>query len=160
MPHELRHRATAVVQVGEAPRVSTASEGLDYPLVTPEGLGGRGGDGVSAEGLLAAGYAACFHAALGYAATLRGVTLPANVRVSASVEVGRGAEEPRFEADIIVEAALPSLAPAAARDLVEAARDLWPYGGGMPSIDVRPAAAGVGSDQASAEAAEGRGYGG
>lgn len=160
MPQELRHRATAVVQAGEAPRVSTAAEGLDHPLVTPEGLGGRGGDGVSAEGLLAAGYAACFHAALGYAATLRGVTLPADVRVSASVEVARGVEEPRFDADIIVDATLPSMDPEAARDLIEAARDLWPYGGGMPSIDVRPAAASAGTDQASAEAAEGRGYGG
>lgn len=160
MPQELRHRANATVQAGEPPRVSADAEGLEHPLVTPEGLGGRGGDGVSAEGLLAAGYAACFHAALGYAATLLGMTLPADAEVSASVEVSRGAEEPRFDADITVEAALPSLDPEAARQLIEAARDLWPYGSGVPSIEVRPAAASAGTEQTRAEAAEGRGYGG
>lgn len=161
MPQALSHRASATISSGETPIVRSDEGGLSLRLITPEGLGGGGGEGLSAEAILAAGYAACFRAALGYAATLRGEALPADVQVSASVEVSKSADDQRFDADIVVEAAVPSLG-ADAQALVEAARELWPYADGAQPITVRLAGGGAHetSMEARAEAAEGRGYGG
>lgn len=161
MPQALSHRASATVSSGEAPAVRSDGGGLEHRLMTPEALGGAGGEGLSAEAILAAGYAACFHAALAYAATLRGEALPADAQVRASVEVSKAADDQRFDADIVVEAAVPSLGEGA-QALVEAARELWPYADGAQPITVRLAGAGARETQmeARAEAAEGRGYGG
>jgi lipoyl-dependent peroxiredoxin len=157
MPHDLCYRAAAQVRGGEAPRVRSQDGPLDLALVTPEGLGGKGGDGADPEQLLAAGYAACFHAALRYAAGLRGQVLPADAQVRASVEVALR-DEARFGVEVEIEAAIPSLPAEKAQALIAAAEELWPYAGGIggEAVAVRRAVT-----EAAASASEGaRGYGG
>ena len=111
---------------------------LDLALAMPEELGGEGG-GANPEQLFAAGYAACFHSALKLVARRMRVEL---VDSAVSVEVGLVRRGPAFGLQVGIEAELPGVDPARARELLDAAHQVCPYSVAIHgNVDVRVALA-------------------
>lgn len=158
----MSYTAIATARDGGSPSVGVEGADLDVALNTPQELGGRGGAGANAEQLLAAGYASCLLSALRLAALQRNLDVAgAEVRCELKL-VGR---EGAFEASAQLEAHIPSLSEAAARDLLAAACAAWPYaadrGGKIPEVQLagpRGEAAGAPDRAAPQEAADRRGY--
>jgi osmotically inducible protein OsmC len=94
---------------------------LDIKLSRP----GSAGDGTNPEQLFAAGWSACFIGAMGVAAGNLKVALPADVAVDAEVDLGTADSGYLLQARLNV--SLPGLAPAVARELVDAAHEVCPY---------------------------------
>lgn len=94
---------------------------LDIQLSRP----GSAGDGTNPEQLFAAGWSACFIGAMGVAAGNLKVALPADVAVDAEVDLGTADSGYLLQARLNV--SLPGLAPAVARELVDAAHAVCPY---------------------------------
>ena len=104
---------------------SRTSDGiLDLELAVPKEMGGAGG-ATNPEQLFAAGYAACFHGALKLVARNEGVTL---TDTAITVDVGIGPNgEGGFALQVAIEAELPSVDEAKARELLEKAHQVCPY---------------------------------
>jgi len=97
---------------------------LDVELAVPKEMGGAGG-ATNPEQLFAAGYAACFHGALKLVARTEGVTL---TDTAITVDVGIGPNgEGGFALQVAIEAELPSVDQAKARELLEKAHQVCPY---------------------------------
>jgi Ohr subfamily peroxiredoxin len=98
---------------------------LDFDLAVPKEMGGPGGALTNPEQLFAAGYAACFHGAL------KGVARREKIDVTDSaitVDVGIGSNDAGgFGLTIAIEAEIPGLDEAKARELIEAAHQVCPY---------------------------------
>ncbi|HEX2559402.1 MAG TPA: OsmC family protein [Phenylobacterium sp.] len=158
----MTYTAIATARDGASPSVAVEGADLDLALSTPPELGGRGGAGANAEQLLAAGYASCLLSALRLAALQRQLDVSgAEVRCVLDL-VGRGAA---FEASARLEADIPSLPEATARELLEAACAAWPYaadrGVKIPNVELAGAgeARGATPDVAARqEATDGGGY--
>jgi osmotically inducible protein OsmC len=164
MDSELRYAARAEAREGGPPRVSGEEGRIVLDLATPRELGGSGGDGASAEGLLAAGYAACLLSALRYEATRTGADLKgAEVFCLADVS----AQDGTFRIGFSLEVSLPSTPKEQAQQLLDSALAAWPFGPSRdqqrPAIALRPRTERVSPDALGAvrqEATAGRGYGG
>lgn len=94
---------------------------LDIKLTRPGGPGA----GTNPEQLFAAGWSACFIGAMGHAAHRMNVAMPADVSVTAEVDLGSGEGGYFLQARLAV--SLPGIEPAVAEALVDAAHATCPY---------------------------------
>ena len=94
---------------------------LDIKLSSP----GTAGTGTNPEQLFAAGYAACFIGALKAVAGMQKVTLPADLAIISSVDLGKVGQAYGIAAQLNV--ALPGMERDAAQKLVDAAHQVCPY---------------------------------
>lgn len=94
---------------------------LDVKLSSPGGPG----TGTNPEQLFAAGYSACFIGAMKAVAGTQKLTLPADLSIDASVDLGKvGAG---YGIAVRLEVSLPGMDRAAAQALVDAAHQVCPY---------------------------------
>ncbi len=94
---------------------------LDVKLSPP----GTAGTGTNPEQLFAAGYSACFIGAMKNVAGMKKITLPDDLSVDASVDLGKIPNAYGIAARLDV--ALPGMDRAAAQDLLDAAHQMCPY---------------------------------
>jgi len=98
---------------------------VDFDLAVPKEMGGPGGALPNPEMLFASGYAACFHSALKVVAGREKITL---TDTAITVDVGIGPNGAGgFGLTVAIEAELPSIDEATARDLLEKAHQVCPY---------------------------------
>lgn len=109
---------------GRDGRVSTPDGILDQDLKMPPALGGPGG-ATNPEQLFAAAYATCFHGALRLVAKNKGVQVPDDATVNASISLAP--DDTGFGIGAVVTAHLPGLDQAQADELVEGAHQVCPY---------------------------------
>jgi Ohr subfamily peroxiredoxin len=131
---------TAATSTGDGRngRSRTVDGILDVALATPKELGGQGG-ATNPEQLFAAGYAACFHSALKVVARRMRVEL---VDTAVTVEIGLVKRGQGFGLQAAIEAELPGVDPAQARQLVDAAHQVCPYSAAIRgNVEVRMAVA-------------------
>ena len=94
---------------------------LDVKLSSP----GTAGTGTNPEQLFAAGYSACFIGAMKAVAGMQKITLPQDLAVDASVDLGKvGAG---YGIAVRLAISLPGMDRAAAQALVDAAHQVCPY---------------------------------
>jgi Ohr subfamily peroxiredoxin len=98
---------------------------LDFDLAVPKEMGGPGGNLPNPEELFAAGYAACFHSALKSVAARQKITLT-DTAITADVGIGPNGQG-GFGLTVTIEAELPSIDEATARDLLDKAHQVCPY---------------------------------
>ena len=94
---------------------------LDIKLSSP----GTSGTGTNPEQLFAAGYAACFIGAMKAVAGMQKITLPADMAIDSSVDLGKVGQAYGIAATLSV--ALPGMEREAAQKLVDAAHQVCPY---------------------------------
>ncbi|HEY9208901.1 MAG TPA: organic hydroperoxide resistance protein [Acidovorax sp.] len=94
---------------------------LDIKLSSP----GTAGTGTNPEQLFAAGYSACFIGAMKAVAGMQKITLPQDLAIDASVDLGKvGAG---YGIAVRLAISLPGMERAAAQALVDAAHQVCPY---------------------------------
>ena len=126
MPVDVKYRTTGSATGGRDGEARSEDGSFQARLSTPKELGGAGGPGTNPEQLFAAGYSACFIGALKVAGQQLKLSVPADVKVSATVGIG-----PRSEGgfgittDLAID--LPGMERADAERLVEAAHAICPY---------------------------------
>jgi osmotically inducible protein OsmC len=102
--------------------VSRTDDGrLDIKLSSP----GATGTGTNPEQLFAAGYAACFIGAMKAVAGMQKITLPADLAVDSSVDLGKVGEA--YGIAVKMNVSLPGMEKAAAQKLVDDAHQVCPY---------------------------------
>ncbi len=94
---------------------------LDIKLSSP----GTAGTGTNPEQLFAAGYAACFIGAIKAVAGMQKITVPADLSIDSSVDLGKVGEAYGISARLDV--SLPGMDRAAAQKLIDAAHQVCPY---------------------------------
>ena len=94
---------------------------LDIKLSSP----GTAGTGTNPEQLFAAGYAACFIGAMKAVAGMQKVTLPADLAIDSTVDLGKVGQAYGIAATLNV--SLPGMEREAAQKLVDAAHQVCPY---------------------------------
>ena len=94
---------------------------LDVKLSPP----GTAGTGTNPEQLFAAGYSACFIGAMKAVAGMQKISLPADLSIDASVDLGKVGQGYGIAARLAV--SLPGMDRAAAQALVDAAQQECPY---------------------------------
>ncbi|GGQ60326.1 organic hydroperoxide resistance protein [Couchioplanes azureus] len=110
---------------GRSGRTRSSDGVLDLELAVPKELGGPGGQQTNPEQLFAAGYAACFHSALKLVAGKQKITL---TDTAITVDVGIGPNSTGgFGLTVAIEAELPGIDEATARQLLDAAHHVCPY---------------------------------
>jgi Ohr subfamily peroxiredoxin len=119
------YTAEATAWGGREGRAATSDGKVDVQLSLPKGLGGDDGAGTNPEQLFATGYAACFHSALKLVARGRKVDV-ADSAVTVHVNIGF-IDATRFGLSAAIEAELPGVEPAVARELLDAAHEVCPY---------------------------------
>ena len=98
---------------------------IDTDLAVPKGMGGPGGALPNPEEFFAAGYAACFHSALRGIARREKITLE---DTAITVDVGIGPTGTGgYGLTVAIEAEIPSVDTAKAKELLEAAHQVCPY---------------------------------
>ncbi|MCW6533947.1 organic hydroperoxide resistance protein [Sphingomonas lycopersici] len=127
--------------VGGREGAARSSDGaLDIRLSPP----GTSRPGTNPEQLFAAGWSACFEGALGLAAKERGIALPGDTAVDASVDLHFDAAEGYF-LTARLEVTIPGIADNIAARLIERAHETCPYskmtrGGIAAEVTLRTAA--------------------
>ena len=102
--------------------VSRTDDGrLDVKLSSP----GTAGTGTNPEQLFASGYAACFIGAMKAVAGMQKITLPADLAVDSSVDLGKVGEA--YGIAVRLDVNLPGMPRAEAQKLVDAAHQVCPY---------------------------------
>lgn len=86
---------------------------------------GTAGTGTNPEQLFAAGYSACFIGALKAVAGMQKITLPQDLSIDASVDLGKIAKG--YGIAVRLDITLPGMEHAAAQALVDAAHQVCPY---------------------------------
>ena len=105
---------------------------LDVKLSSP----GTAGTGTNPEQLFAAGYAACFIGAIKAVAGMQKISVPADLSIDSSVDLGKVGEAYGISARLDV--SLPGMERAAAQKLVDAAHQVCPYSNATRgNIDVK-----------------------
>lgn len=94
---------------------------LDIKLSSP----GTAGTGTNPEQLFAAGYAACFIGAMKAVAGMQKLTLPADLAIDSSVDLGKVGQAYGVAATLNV--SLPGMEREAAQKLVDSAHQVCPY---------------------------------
>jgi len=94
---------------------------LDVTLSSP----GTAGTGTNPEQLFAAGYSACFIGAMKAVAGMKKITLPDDVSIDASVDLGK--IPAGYGIAVRLDISLPGMDRAAAQALVDAAHQVCPY---------------------------------
>ena len=121
----IAYRAYAEATDGRDGRAISSDGVLDVALTTPKELGGAGGAGTNPEQLFAAGYSACFIGAMKAVAGMQKISLPADLSIDASVDLGKVGQGYGIAARLAV--SLPGMDRAAAQALVDAAHQVCPY---------------------------------
>jgi len=105
---------------------------LDVKLSSP----GTAGTGTNPEQLFAAGYAACFIGAIKAVAGMQKISVPADMSIDSSVDLGKVGEAYGISARLDV--SLPGMERVAAQKLVDAAHQVCPYSNATRgNIDVK-----------------------
>ena len=108
--------------IGGREGASRSDDGrLDVKLSSP----GTPGTGTNPEQLFAAGYSACFIGAMKAVAGMKKITLPDDVSIDASVDLGKIPAGYGIAARLDI--SLPGMDRAAAQALVDAAHKVCPY---------------------------------
>jgi len=94
---------------------------LNVSLSSP----GTAGTGTNPEQMFAAGYSACFIGAMKAVAGMKKITLPEDLSVDASVDLGKVTDAYGIAARLDV--SLPGMDRAAAQELLDAAHQVCPY---------------------------------
>ena len=94
---------------------------LDVKLSSP----GTAGTGTNPEQLFAAGYSACFIGAMKAVAGMQKITLPQDLSIDASVDLGTLAHG--YGVAVRMTGTVPGMERAAAQALVDAAHQVCPY---------------------------------
>ena len=94
---------------------------LDIKLSSP----GTSGTGTNPEQLFAAGYAACFIGAVKAVAGMQKITLPADLAIDSSVDLGKVGQA--YGIAVKLDVSLPGMERAAAQKLVDDAHQVCPY---------------------------------
>ncbi len=94
---------------------------LDIKLSSP----GTSGTGTNPEQLFAAGYAACFVGAMKAVAGMQKITLPADLAIDSSVDLGKVGQA--YGIAVKLDVSLPGMERAAAQKLVDDAHQVCPY---------------------------------
>lgn len=135
-PEKILYEATVTATGGRAGRVEAAEGDLSLALAVPKALGGPGGSATNPEQLFAAGYAACFLGAVGLVGRQRGLKIPADATVTATV--GIGPVDPGYALSVKLAVSLPGLDAATAAEVVEGAHQRCPYSHATRgNVDVR-----------------------
>jgi lipoyl-dependent peroxiredoxin len=121
---DVKYTAVATAENGRDGRVASDDGQIDVVVNPPKELGGSG-QGTNPEQLFAAGYSACFQSALGVVARkekadISGSTVTARVGIGATPEGG-------FGLTVALEAHIPNVDEATAKDLLEKAHQVCPY---------------------------------
>jgi lipoyl-dependent peroxiredoxin len=109
---------------------------LDFDLAVPKEMGGPGGAKTNPEQLFAAGYAACFHGALKGVARAQKIDLTDS---AITIDVGIGPNgNGGYGLTVAIEAEIPGVDEAKARELIDAAHQVCPYSNATRgNIDVK-----------------------
>ena len=94
---------------------------LDIKLSSP----GTSGTGTNPEQLFAAGYAACFVGAMKAVAGMQKITLPADLAIDSSVDLGKVGQA--YGIAVKLDVSLPGMERPAAQKLVDDAHQICPY---------------------------------
>ena len=94
---------------------------LDIKLSSP----GTPGNGTNPEQLFASGYSACFIGAMKAVAGTKKITLPGDLSIDASVDLGKIPNA--YGIAVRLDVTLPGMDRAAAQDLLDAAHQVCPY---------------------------------
>jgi Ohr subfamily peroxiredoxin len=94
---------------------------LDVNLSSPGGAG----TGTNPEQLFAAGYSACFIGAIKAVAGMQKITVPADLTIDASVDLGT--IPAGYGVAVRLDITLPGMEPVAAQALIDAAHKVCPY---------------------------------
>ena len=94
---------------------------LDIKLSSP----GTPGNGTNPEQLFASGYSACFIGAMKAVAGTKKITLPDDLSIDASVDLGKIPNA--YGIAVRLDVTLPGMDRAAAQDLLDAAHQVCPY---------------------------------
>ena len=94
---------------------------LDIKLSSP----GTSGTGTNPEQLFAAGYAACFIGALKAVSGMQKISLPADLAIDSSVDLGKVG--PAYGIAVRLDVSLPGMERADAQKLIDAAHQVCPY---------------------------------
>jgi len=121
---DVKYTAVATAENGRDGRVASDDGNLDVVVNPPKAMGGSGA-GTNPEQLFAAGYSACFQGALGVVARkekadISGSTVTAKVGIGSTPEGG-------FGLTVAIEAHIPNVDAATAKDLLEKAHQVCPY---------------------------------
>ncbi|MFC8829347.1 organic hydroperoxide resistance protein [Streptomyces sp. NPDC057137] len=118
------YTAVATAENGRDGRVSSDDGQLDVVVNPPKSMGGSGA-GTNPEQLFAAGYSACFQSALGVVARKEKADISGST-VTAKVSIGK-TEAGGFGLEVELEASIPNVDAATAKDLLEKAHQVCPY---------------------------------
>ncbi|MEV4992427.1 organic hydroperoxide resistance protein [Streptomyces niveus] len=118
------YTAVATAENGRDGRVSSDDGQLDVTVNPPKSMGGSGA-GTNPEQLFAAGYSACFQGALGVVARREKADISGST-VTARVSIGK-TEAGGFGLEVELEASIPNVDAATAKDLLEKAHQVCPY---------------------------------
>ena len=99
---------------------------------------GTAGTGTNPEQLFAAGYSACFIGAMKAVAGMQKISLPADLSIDASVDLGKVGQGYGIAARLAV--SLPGMDRATAQALVDAAHQVCPYSNATPANSDLPTA--------------------
>jgi Ohr subfamily peroxiredoxin len=123
---DVLYTAEATAWGGREGRAASSDGRLDVNLCIPKELGGPGTEGMTnPEQLFAAGYAGCFHSALKTVARREKIDVSESA-ITAKVGLGM-VEGGAFNICVELEAELPGMEPAAARELLDKAHAVCPY---------------------------------
>ncbi|MGW7520770.1 organic hydroperoxide resistance protein [Streptomyces sp. NPDC054796] len=121
---DVKYTAVATAENGRDGRVSTDDGQLDVVVNPPKEMGGSGA-GTNPEQLFAAGYSACFQGALGVVARKENADISGST-VTAKVSIG-STPEGGFGLKVALEANIPNVDAAKAKELLEKAHQVCPY---------------------------------
>ena len=99
---------------------------LDVTLAKPAELGGDG-NGTNPEQLFASGYSACFLGAMHFSAAQQKVELSADVKVNASVSLGKRDDGEGFAISVQLSVSDTGLDAVAAQAVIDQAHIVCPY---------------------------------
>jgi lipoyl-dependent peroxiredoxin len=123
-PIDVKYTAVATAEGGRDGRVASDDGVLDVVVNMPKVLGGSG-SGTNPEQLFAAGYSACFQSALGAVARQEKADISGST-VTAKVGIGT-TDSGGFGLTVALEAHIPDMDEATAKDLLEKAHQVCPY---------------------------------
>ena len=118
---EVLYTAQTTTTGGRDGQAKSSDARLNVNLSSP----GTTGNGTNPEQLFAAGYSACFIGAMKAVAGTKSITLPADISIDASVDLGKIPNG--YGIAVRMEISLPGMDPAAAQDLIDAAHQVCPY---------------------------------
>lgn len=121
---DVLYTAVATAENGRDGRVSSDDGQLDVVVNPPKSMGGNGA-GTNPEQLFAAGYSACFQGALSLVARKAKVDIKGST-VTAKVGIGK-LETGGFGLEVELQASIPNVDEATAKDLLEQAHQVCPY---------------------------------